>query len=112
MQSVVPTNITFFHFMRENDIYMHYVAIKYALKFGDDLVMIKNYNKSKIFGEKNNEKNNLIELLIEWLFDLISYRCSALYIESCTIDRLIEQSYFLLNRIFKVYWHEKEFIEI
>ena len=61
LQAVVPTNITFFHFMRETDIYMHYVAIKYVLKFADSLVIKKN---NKIFGEKTYEKNNLISLLI------------------------------------------------
>ena len=31
LEKVVPTNITYFHFMREKDLYCHYVAIAYIL---------------------------------------------------------------------------------
>ena len=34
LEKVVPTNITYFHFMREKDFYSHYVAITYVLEFG------------------------------------------------------------------------------
>lgn len=34
LQKVVPTNITYFHFMREKDLYTHYIAILYTLKYG------------------------------------------------------------------------------
>lgn len=34
LEKVVPTNISYFHFMREKDFFIHLTALRYIIKAG------------------------------------------------------------------------------
>ena len=89
LQKVVPANISYFHFMREKDFYIHLVALRYVIKAG-------NVNKcylrgTHIFADIRTEiKTILLELLSHWLYDMVKYYCSAIFIPSPTLPHLID----------------------
>jgi hypothetical protein len=87
----MPTNITYYHFIREKEFYTQYVTIKYILVAGL-------HQPHHIFHKmKTNQKVYVFQLLLEWLLALVYYRCSAIYIASHCVDPLIFQANLLLS---------------
>jgi hypothetical protein len=83
LEKVVPTNITYYHFMREKEFYTHFVALKYVIVVGIGRP------HAPLFKMKTHKQLALLRLLLEWLLGLIHYRCSALYLKSTCVDPLI-----------------------
>lgn len=91
LERVMPTNITYYHFIREKEFYTQYVAIKYILVVGL-------YQEQHIFLKmKTTQKLYIFKLLLEWLLTLVYYRCSAIYIKSNCVDPLIFEAHLLLS---------------
>lgn len=82
----MPTNITYYHFIREKEFITQYVAIKYILVVGFYQIKRKEHVLIKM---KTSQKVQLFTLLLEWLLTLVYYRCSAIYIKSNCVDPLI-----------------------
>lgn len=90
LQKVVPANITFYHFIRQKEYYGHVVALRYFLVVGiapkrNILTKFKYQNRCELF-----------QLVLDWLYSLIKYRCSAIYLSSSCVDPLIYQTNLLL----------------
>lgn len=91
LERVMPTNITYYHFIREKEFYTQYVTIKYILVAGL-------HQSHHIFHKmKTTQKLYIFQLLLEWLLALVYYRCSAIYITSSCVDPLIFQANLLLS---------------
>lgn len=91
LERVVPTNITYYHFMREKEFYTHLVALKYVLVVGIATP------HPPLFKMKTHRQLALLRLLLEWLLGLVHYRCSALYLRSSCVDPLIREAHLLLG---------------
>ena len=46
LRKVVPANMSYFHFMRENDLYIHYCTLKYVLEAGNAGTLFRASGKS------------------------------------------------------------------
>lgn len=91
LERVMPTNITYYHFIREKEFYTQYIAIKYILVAGL-------YQEPHIFHKmKTAQKIYIFKLLLEWLLTLVYYRCSAIYIRSNCVDQLVFEAHLLLS---------------
>lgn len=77
--------------MREKDFYIHYCALRYVLCAGQAGTLFKSSTKTiDVFRRlKIDNKLLYIKLISHWLYDMVKYRCSAIYIESKTLPRLI-----------------------
>ena len=87
----MPANITSYHFIREKHYYAHLVTIRYIL-----LVGLTNKENNTFMKIKSSYRLSLFRLLLDWLFTLITYRCSAIYLNSSCVPPLIFQTYLLL----------------
>jgi hypothetical protein len=91
LDRVVPANITLYHFIREKEYYAHLITIRYVLLVG----LTRDQN---IFMKiKGTYRLELFRLLLDWLFTLIQYRCSAIFLNSSCVGPLITQTYLLLS---------------
>ena len=95
LEKVVPANITFYHFIREKEYYAHLVALRYFMVVG-----IRNRNHNIFSKFKYQNRCELFLLLLDWLFNLIKYRCSAIYLSSGCVDPLIYQTNLVLAAVF------------
>lgn len=84
-------------------MYMHFIAIRYALTLGHSLSLTNSskakHSRSVYEKMKAKDKIYFYQYLLQWLFKLVSYRCSAIYLQSSTIDPLIEETFMLLNAL-------------
>ena len=89
LEKVVPANISYFHFMREKDFYVHLITMRYIIKAGH---INKSYlRRSHIFEYiKTEAKVIFLRLLSHWLYDMVKYHCSAIYLMSSTLPHLID----------------------
>lgn len=91
LSKVVPANISYFHFMREKDFYIHYNALKYVIEVGQAGTTGKAAGRSLDVFSRLSIENRLhfIKLISHWLYDMVKYKCSAIYLESKTLPHLI-----------------------
>ena len=77
--------------MRERDLYVHYTAIKYVLEAGNAGTLFRSSTKSTdVFSRlKTDHRLLYIKLVSHWLYDMIKYKCSAIYLNSSTMPWLI-----------------------
>jgi|JI7StandDraft_1071085.scaffolds.fasta_scaffold682991_1 hypothetical protein len=70
--------------MREKDFYIHYTALKYVLYAGHPGNNFKQLSKTvDVFNRlKTDNRMQYIKLISHWLYDMVKYRCSAIYIKS------------------------------
>lgn len=88
----MPANIAFYHFIREKKYYAHLVIVRYIIIVG---LAHKEHN---VFHKlKNSYRLEFFRLLSDWLYNLIHYRCSAIYLNSSCVSPLITQTYILLS---------------
>lgn len=92
----MPTNISYYHFIREEEFYNQYIAIKYINIVGLFRIAEGKHIYLKL---KSSQKIKLFKLILEWLLNLIYYKCSAIYIESNCVDPLIIQANFMLSSL-------------
>lgn len=89
LYKVVPANVSYFHFMREKDFYIHLTALRYAVRAG---YLNRSYLRQvHVFAQISSEvKVILLRLISHWLYDMVKYCCSTIYIESKTLPHLVE----------------------
>lgn len=85
LRKVVPANISYFHFMRERDLYTHYCTLKYVLEAGH----VGSLHPEVFSKMKTDSRLLYIRLLSHWLYDMVKYKCSAIYLQSQTLPHLI-----------------------
>ena len=99
LEKVIPTNITYFHFMREDELYSHYTAILYILHCGHlNESLQKRIHIYRRLSDLQHKK--MLKLFSHWLFDMVKYICSAIYIKSYTMPHLITNLYTFIAGIF------------
>ena len=77
LQKVTPTNISYFHFMRRSDMYFNYLAMKYVLEVGN----LRKKDRVSVFDDLNHNESVIMFIdIVSWIYHIISYKCSALYI--------------------------------
>lgn len=90
LEKVVPANITFYHFIRQKEYYAHMIALRYFMIVGIT-------HKSNILSKfKHQNRFEMFQLFLDWLYNLIKYRCSAIYLSSSCVDPLIYQTNLVL----------------
>ena len=92
LERVVPTNITYFHFMREKDLYSHYISILYGLEFGH---LNSSLSEGRhIYGKiSDDDQRKMLKIFSHWLYDMVKYYGSAIYLKSETMPHLINVLY-------------------
>jgi hypothetical protein len=96
LKKIVPTNATYFHFLRDSEFYFHYVVVRYVLIVGDSH-HLRNVSETNIYSKINADlKKSIFSLLIEWLYDLVDYRNSAIYVQNTAIEHLISSTFILV----------------
>ena len=92
LERVVPTNITYFHFMREKDLYSHYISILYGLEFGH---LNSSLQDGRHIYEKisDDDQRKMLKIFSHWLYDMVKYYGSAIYLKSETMPHLINALY-------------------
>lgn len=77
--------------MREKDFYTHYIAIRYILEAGNAGTLFPSSTKSTdVFSRlKVDHRLLYIKLISHWLYDMVKYKCSAIYLKNSTLSNLI-----------------------
>jgi hypothetical protein len=84
--------------MREKDFYIHYNALKYILEIGQIGSLFRSTNKNIDVFSRLSIDNRLtyFKLISHWLYDMVKYKCSAIYIQSNTLPYLIVMNAIIL----------------
>ena len=74
-------------------MYIHYVAMRYVLSIGN----LRANQRASVFDELSfNSTSRMFKNLTDWLYQMISYKFSAIYIKDHTVEYQIEATYLVL----------------